>query len=226
LNSFSPNAQFPDVQFSAVDLECVRGFHSLFSDLDFSVGKGTALQIEGANGSGKTSLLRILCGLSLAETGEIFWNGVSIKKCAAEFRGCLGYLGHKPGLKPDLTPTENLQALGRLNQVNNPQYLQQILQNFAIGRRQNRPCRQLSAGQNQRIGIARVVLSDSPLWILDEPVTSLDTAGIDLVTVAMQQHLQNGGLIIFTSHQTIDIATECLQVLSLDQGIAKNNNGC
>ncbi len=197
----------------------------MFSHLSFSVGQGTALQIKGANGSGKTSLLRILCGLSLAETGEIFWNGVSIKKCATEFRACLGYLGHKPGLKPDLTPTENLLALGQLNQVSSQQNIQEILQNFAIGRRQDRPCRQLSAGQNQRIGLARIVLGNSPVWIMDEPVTSLDTAGIDLVTAAMQQHLQNGGLIIFTSHQTIDIDSQCLRELSLDESTSENENG-
>ncbi len=215
---------YSDSRFEVFDLECVRGFHSLFNHLNFKVESGTAIQIVGANGSGKTTLLRTICGLSLAETGDVHWNGVSIRNCAAEFRANLSYLGHKSGLKPDLTPIENIQALERLNSGGGNRNISDALDWFGIGRGQNRPCRQLSAGQNQRIGLARVVISGSPVWILDEPVTSLDTNGIDLVTNAMQSHLERSGMIVFTSHQPLSLSDGRLRILSLDSETSESSH--
>ncbi len=189
----------------ASELECLRGFQSLFEGLSFAVSPGEALQVTGANGSGKTSLLRILCGLGLAESGEVRWNGVPIARAGAEYRAVLGYLGHRPALKGELTPRENLRAHTTLHgKAADDTRILSVLESFGIGRRHDRPCRTLSAGQQQRTALARIVLGDTPLWILDEPATALDDGGIACLEAAMDDRLARGGVIVFTSHQSLE----------------------
>lgn len=200
-----PAADFrADALLEVSALECQRGFQTLFRGLSFRVEAGQALQVRGANGSGKTSLLRILCGLALAESGEVRWNQGDVRDPASGFRHCVSYLGHKPALKQELTPRENLRSLSALR--GNPvadERLAQVLDGFGIGRGQERPCRTLSAGQQQRTALARVLLSDAPVWLLDEPATALDTVGIDALQQAMADHLARAGMIVFTSHQDL-----------------------
>ena len=190
----------------AVDLSCQKGVRTLFAEVSFSVSSGAAMQITGVNGIGKTSLLRILCGLSLSESGEIHWNGLSISQNMSDYRGNISYLGHKAGLKPDLSPLENLEALQFLRQATLGVDTEKLLSQLGIGRRQNRPCRYLSAGQRQRVGIARIALSGAPIWILDEPATSLDGEGSDTLLMLIHQHLDRKGLLIYTSHTPLSIA--------------------
>lgn len=196
---------FPDEnRLEATEIECLRGFQSLFRDLSLAVEAGVGLQVRGANGSGKTSLLRILCGLALAESGSVYWNGSDIRKSAAEYRAQISYLGHRPALKGELTPRENLDVLGALH-GRRPEgsRIGEILEAIGIQRRHERPVRTLSAGQQQRTALARVMLSDAPLWILDEPATALDDSGISTLRTALRGHLDRGGLVIFTSHQPL-----------------------
>ena len=198
-------APFPDEnRLEASEIECLRGFQSLFRGLSLTVEAGMGLQVRGANGSGKTSLLRILCGLALAESGSISWNGADIRRFAAEYRARISYLGHKPALKGELTPQENLDALEALHgRRPDGRRITETLESVGIHRRHERPSRTLSAGQQQRTALARVMLSDAPLWILDEPATALDDSGIGILGNALRGHLDRGGLLVFSSHQPL-----------------------
>lgn len=215
-----PPIPFPACKLTVVRLACQRGFNTLFSELNFAVEAGMALQITGANGIGKTSLLRILCGLSLAEQGSVWFNDAPIKNNISAYHASLSYLGHNSGLKPELTPMENLatqSALYLYKQARNQrQQTKNTLAIFNIGDRQNQPCRLLSAGQKQRIALARVVCSNAPIWILDEPATALDADGVTTLSAQMALHLHRGGLIIFSSHQHFRLAHKRLQRIALD----------
>ena len=207
-------APFPqDNRLEAAEIECLRGSQSLFHALSLTVESGVGLQVRGANGSGKTSLLRILCGLALAESGSVLWNGADIRRSAAEYRAQISYLGHKPALKAELTPRENLDVLGALHgRRPDGNRIVGTLAAIGIQRRHERPIRTLSAGQQQRTALARVMLSGAPLWILDEPATALDDAGIDILDRALRDHLGRGGLVVFASHQPLLETAELRQV--------------
>jgi heme exporter protein A len=164
-------------------------------------------------------LLRILCGLSLAETGQINWNGNNIQSVSSEYRANLSYLGHKPALKPDLTAYENLvsaAATGNRALRDADSTATEYLRLLGVVHTRDRLCRQLSAGQKQRIAVARVVMSDAPMWILDEPGTSLDTEGMELLSSLMRRHIERNGLIIFTSHHGFDLPIDRLDRICLD----------
>ena len=186
-------------------LECIRGDRLLFSGLDFELGSGELLHIRGANGSGKTSLLRILCGLSQPESGDIFWQGQPVRHQRIEFLKQLVYLGHHPGLKEDLTPMENLRLVTKLHNTRQDVNLEKILSEAGLNRHLDQPTRSLSAGQRQRIALTRLLLQEAILWILDEPFTSLDHTGIAWVQHLLEQHLRRGGLVVLTSHQPVEI---------------------
>jgi len=181
---------------------------------------GQALQIIGPNGCGKTSLLRILSGLTLPAAGQVYWGEDLIHRSAGAFRANLAYLGHRPGLKADLDPAENLKTLLNLGTTvadDLESEVKQGLDMLGISARQAMPCRQLSAGQKQRAGIARVMLQKVPLWILDEPATSLDQNGIGLLCKIMHQHLAQNGIIVFVSHQDFDLPAGSHQTLDLGE---------
>lgn len=164
-------------------------------------------------------MLRILCGLSLAETGQINWNGNGIGSVSSEYRANLSYLGHKPALKPDLTAHENLvssAATGNRALRDAGSTATEYLTLLRVEHTRDRLCRHLSAGQRQRIAVARVVMSDAPMWILDEPGTSLDSEGIELLSSLMRSHIARNGLIIFTSHQGFDLPVDRLDRICLD----------
>ncbi|MBT6276424.1 MAG: cytochrome c biogenesis heme-transporting ATPase CcmA [Chromatiales bacterium] len=176
----------------------------LFEHLTLSVGQGEALQIAGRNGSGKTTLLRILCGLVLPTEGAVSWNGEPIHSRACTLRGQLCYLGYAGGVKLDLTPRENLHYLRALHSFNPSVELDQALSRVDLYGFEDVPAYTLSAGQRRRISLARLLVSAAKLWVLDEPLTALDQRGTALVQTLLNEHLANGGVLLFTTHQALD----------------------
>lgn len=201
---------------TVVGLECRRGGRPLFSDLSFSIQPGELLHIQGVNGSGKTSLLRILAGLSRQETGEVRWNGADIRESREDYTSSLLYLGHQPAVKDDLTVAENLAVSCRLGGLE-PSFhgMEMALEVVGLARRVNLPARVLSQGQRRRLALARLWLDQRPLWVLDEPFTALDIHATALLERRLEQHLGEGGMAVLTTHQLPSIAENFLRVLSL-----------
>lgn len=196
----------PEPTLQARGLECVRSDSLLFSDLNLSVRAGQVLQIEGPNGSGKTSLLRILAGLTPPSDGEVLWRGENIARRRSAFLSEVAYLGHQLGLKAELSVEENLRLSLALNGLSFlHESLAEALRTVGLTGREDTPARALSAGQRQRIALARLIMSSAKLWILDEPFTALDVGGVSLVETLLEAHLSCGGLAVLTSHQTVRI---------------------
>ena len=191
-------------RLSARDLNCSRNDTELFSGLSFELQPGELLQIAGANGSGKTTLLRCLSGLFAADHGEVLWNGSPISKVRAEYAMALRFVGHKTGIKHDLTPVENLDLEVNLSGNSNGIAPRAALQRLGVERTEALPCRALSMGQQRRVALARLLLSSAQLWILDEPLASLDSAGQELVNELLQEHAQAGGMAVFSSHHGLE----------------------
>jgi len=188
-------------QLSGKDLVCVRGDRTVFTGLGFEVGDGDALTLLGPNGSGKTSLLRILCGLLTPSEGEVRWKGEPIRRLGEEYSRSLVHIGHAPGLKDELTAAENLAVACTLAGVALPgQALRDALERFTIP--PEKQIKYLSQGQRRRAALARLALSDGvPLWLLDEPFAALDAGGIELLKGLFVQHLARGGAVAYTTHQ-------------------------
>ncbi|MCP1440241.1 heme exporter protein A [Erwinia persicina] len=184
----------------AHNLTCVRDERMLFSELSFTVSAGDIVQIEGANGAGKTSLLRILAGLSRAEQGEVLWQQQPVRKQREVWHRALLYLGHQPGVKAVLTARENLQFFHALEPE---EKLWQALEEVDLAGYEEVPVAQLSAGQQRRVALARLWLSRSPLWILDEPLTAIDKSGVTKLMALFARHADNGGSVILTTHQEL-----------------------
>jgi len=189
-----------------LDLECLRGDHLLFTGLSFSLKPGELLHVKGANGSGKTTLLRTVCGLSQAERGTVHWDGSPIRKQGESFRAELTYIGHHNGVKDDLTVLENLRiAMMLAGQLYSDEVLISALTQIGLGERIDLPAKSLSQGQRRRVALARLLLTRTKLWILDEPYTALDVAVIQVLQQVIAEHLQRGGLVLLTTHQDVDI---------------------
>ncbi|MDJ0807241.1 MAG: cytochrome c biogenesis heme-transporting ATPase CcmA [Gammaproteobacteria bacterium] len=199
----SPSDTIGKAQFEAKRLECIRDDRLLFDDLSFQVNAGEALVLEGRNGSGKTSLLRILCGIRLPESGDLYWDGEDIFKLGPVFREHIAYLGHKDGHKPDLTPLENLRIAQGLGKAKNGITLEEALDQVGLFGFEDVPTRNMSAGQQRRLAIARLLVTDAKLWILDEPFTSLDRKGIEQMERLFEGHLQSGGMAAMTTHHRV-----------------------
>ncbi|ACA32383.1 cytochrome c biogenesis heme-transporting ATPase CcmA [Histophilus somni] len=197
-------------------LACQRGDKILFTDLNLDAKSGDFVQIEGHNGIGKTSLLRIIVGLSFPAKGKVRWNKIEINKNREEYQHNLLYLGHLAGIKPELSAWENLQFYQKIgNCRQSEELLWDILQKVGLLGREDLPAGQLSAGQQKRIALARLWLSNAALWILDEPFTAIDKQGVNVLTQLFEQHVENGGIVILTSHQ--EIPSNKLQKVRLDQ---------
>lgn len=188
------------------DLSCVRGDRSLFSGVGFAVQPGEWLHVRGANGSGKTSLLRLLAGLSHPAHGEIRWNDEPVGRDAQAFRADLLYLGHHAAVKEELTAIENLQLASELDGTELPrQEAVAALERFGLRGREDLPVRFLSAGQKRRVLLARLLARKAKLWILDEPFTALDARAVQMLGALIGEHVEGGGMAIVTSHQQIPI---------------------
>ena len=198
----------------ASGLECVRQNRALFRSLSFSVAAGERLRIAGANGSGKTSLLRILCGLLAPNEGEVRWRGTSISSLREEFSREIVYLGHAPAVKDDLTAAENLEITCRLAGFSlDKQKIREAL--ALLGVPADVPVRKLSQGQRRRAALARLVVSEAmPLWLLDEPYSALDVEATATVDALIAGHAARGGAVVFTTHHETGAAPA--RVLSLD----------
>ena len=193
--------------FSVSNLSCSRGDKRLFSGVSFALQPGEWLHLEGDNGVGKTSLLRLACGLSALEQGEIQWQGHPVSSNIDEFRANLAYLGHQLALKEDLTPLENLRAdtaiAGRALSLADAKA---ALAQLGLKGREHLPVRVLSQGQKRRTALARLLVSSAPLWILDEPFVALDAAAQKVLSEVINGHLNRQGMVLFTSHQMVTLA--------------------
>jgi len=202
----------------AIDLECVRGDRTLFRGVSFTLRGGEMLRIVGANGTGKTSLLRMVCGLLMPAAGKILWNGVRIDELEDEFHADLAYVGHLNAIKDELNAVENVLIAGRLAGLS-PSLpdVTGALREFGLGGYENLPCKLLSQGQKRRVALARLRLSAPRfLWVLDEPFTALDTAGVDLTRSMIEEHLAGGSIALLTTHQEVDVAATSTRNIRLD----------
>ena len=198
------------------NLECIRGERSLFAGVGFRLEAGEMLSLQGSNGSGKTSLLRILCGLSHPAAGDVRWRGEAIGALGEDYRRELCYLGHHNAIKEELTPLENLLAAAHLadEDLDEGKALD-ALELVGLAGREELACRYLSQGQKRRVALARLVNERRPLWVLDEPYVALDAAAIELVAGLIGAHLQRGGLTVLTTHQAVDVAAGAIRELRL-----------
>ncbi|MDP1559724.1 MAG: cytochrome c biogenesis heme-transporting ATPase CcmA [Nitrosomonas sp.] len=198
------------------DLVCVRGDRRLFEDVNFFLDAGGIMRVSGPNGSGKTSLLRMLCGLSLPAHGEISWRGTAIRSLGGEYYNEVTYLGHLAGVKDELTAIENLRISSALAGAEiGEDKAREVLQYVGLGGRELLPVKVLSQGQKKRVALARLLVSSTALWILDEPLVALDTSAIKMIKDLLEQHLAQGGMVVMTTHQEIDIAAATIQQLQL-----------
>jgi len=192
--------------FCVSNLSCARGDKRLFSGVSFSLQPGQWLHLEGNNGVGKTSLLRLVCGLSALEEGEITWSNQAVSKDPQTFRANLAYLGHQLALKDDLSPLENLQTdaaiVGRQLTVSDAK---QALAQMGLRGRENLPVRVLSQGQKRRTALARLLVSSAKLWVLDEPFVALDTMAQNALSEVINAHLAKQGMVLLTSHQAVSL---------------------
>lgn len=189
------------------NLSCVRGERALFSGIRFRVQPGELLHVHGPNGSGKTSLLRMLCGLSAPAEGEILWQNRSLRALGDTYFAEVSYLGHQNAIKEELSALENLRisasiAGGKVSEAQAYAGLKAI----GLRGKEDLQTRLLSQGQRRRVALARLPLSKRLLWILDEPLAALDTAGVALVEKMIDAHLSQGGLAVVTTHQLLSVA--------------------
>ncbi|MEC5216438.1 heme exporter protein A [Actimicrobium sp. GrIS 1.19] len=205
------------MMLQASELACTRGERALFTDINIHLDAGDAMRVAGANGSGKTSLLRLLCGLAFPAAGEVRWKGNNIRSMREEFGAQMLYLGHAIGVKDDLLAWENLVVATTLagHPVGRERAIEELEQ-AGLADAAELPAGALSQGQRKRVALARLGLSRTmPLWILDEPFTALDQGAVSQLCDTMNVHLAQGGIVIYTTHQEIDLRGQRLVHLDL-----------
>lgn len=187
----------------ATELACLKGDRLLFRGLDVGLDAGRMLRIAGPNGVGKTSLLRILCGLSQPEYGTVRWHGEDIRRIREDFHSELLYLGHAPALNDLLTPLENLRfAIHSGGEAADDARCVAALERIGLGAQIDLPAKVLSQGQRRRVGLARLFVSGKrPLWVLDEPFTALDVGAVTDLAGTLEAHCEAGGVVVMTTHQ-------------------------
>ncbi|EKO3972986.1 cytochrome c biogenesis heme-transporting ATPase CcmA [Vibrio fluvialis] len=184
------------------NLTAIRDERLLFEGLSFTIQSGELVQIEGRNGTGKTTLLRIVTGLGDRDDGEIHWNNVNIEADRDSYHQELLFLGHQTGVKRELTALENLRFYQAVHAAGTQEEdLYQALTQVGLAGREDVPVAQLSAGQQRRVALARLWLSRQKLWILDEPLTAIDKQGVKVLEALFLQHAEQGGIVVLTTHQ-------------------------
>ncbi len=198
------------------NLQCTRGDRELFTGLSFELKSNQLMMLEGRNGSGKTTLLRSLCGLYLADCGNIFWNGVPIKKQDEAYRKELLYLGHHNAIKGELSVLENLRFNTMLaGEAVEESDLMEALDAIGLYAFEDFSSSQLSQGQKRRVALARLLLSNASLWILDEPFVALDVAAVELLQAIIAKHVEKGGMVMLTTHQEVPLTSGEIMRISL-----------
>ncbi|WP_169544129.1 heme ABC exporter ATP-binding protein CcmA [Sneathiella aquimaris] len=195
------------------NLSCIRQDRLIFRELDFSLSPGSVMWIKGKNGAGKSSLLRMIAGLLRPVEGDIFWNDQNVHADPDSFAGQFHFLGHQEPLKPVFTVYENLDFWSRFHGGSRAA-VDAAMDAFDLQRLRNTPARILSAGQKKRTNLARLIASPAPLWLLDEPLSSLDVHYIELFTHVLEAHVSAGGMALLATHQEIGIPS--LRTLNLD----------
>jgi heme exporter protein A len=211
-------AEYNAGMLEAINLSCTRGERTLFRGVSFTLGAGGLLHVAGENGSGKTSLLRMLCGLGAMDEGEVRWRGASIRAQREAYWRELVYLGHANALKDDLSATENLQvACALADRPVTHAAAFEALSSFGLAACAHLPVRALSQGQKRRSALARLALAAAaPLWILDEPFSALDAGAVSHLETLIVAHLARGGGVVFTTHQDAAIAARVTLRVDLD----------
>ncbi len=188
------------------NLACFRGENLLFSNLNLTINDGDVVHLSGSNGCGKTTLMRTICGLFYPHEGTVSWNDRDINKDRSTYNSKLLYIGHANGLKADLTPTENLSIFcGLEGQVIKKSRIKATLIDLGLGLQSSLPVRVLSQGQQRRVALARLFLTNTHFWILDEPFTALDRDAVGFLTSTIKKHAENGGIVMLTTHQNISL---------------------
>lgn len=210
-----PAAGLPTLAFT--DVACRRGNRQLFKGVNLAVAAGRAVWLRGRNGRGKTSLLRLACGLAQPASGQVAWGGVALRRAGESAQQRL-YIGHTNALKDDLTVLESLRFLARLHgRAHDAPALQAALQRVGMAARADAPVRTLSQGQRRRAALARLALERAPaLWILDEPYDALDADGIACVDALLHEHLARGGSVLLTSHLSPGAGAPAMAEFDLD----------
>jgi heme exporter protein A len=193
-----------------------RGERHVLRGVAFELSGGEVLQLTGANGAGKTSLLRTLCGLIHPEEGRVLWGGVDVRTDMRAYHACLAYLGHEPPLKADLTASENVRYWVGVRRRIGTTDIEKALDAVGAGAFRDRPVRTLSAGQRRRVALAGLALMAVPLWLLDEPTTNLDAEGQQLVGRMIEQHAKDGGLVVGAVHHELPVPPTLLRSLRLE----------
>lgn len=188
-------------------LACARGEHQLFAGLSFALSAGELMQVQGENGSGKTTLLRTLCGFIQPLAGDIRWQGQRIRELDEEYHANIIYLGHLNAIKDELNALENLRISSALaGCAVSDSVAIAALRRMGLRGRETFPVKVLSQGQRRRVALARLLVSKAPLWILDEPLAALDVGAVGLMQGLIGEHLNNKGMVIFTTHQALDVS--------------------
>jgi len=197
-------------------LSCVRGDRVLFRDLSFTLGSAQLLHVKGPNGSGKTTLLRAICGLFLPQQGDILWNDKDTKSLDEDYRREFLYLGHHNGIKDDLSGLENLAISTQLDEYEvSEEQICKALGKMGLTGFEDLPTKMLSQGQKRRVALTRLLLNSAPLWILDEPFVALDADAVEFLQSVIADKLQNGGMVMLTTHQEVALTTGEVRQLQL-----------
>ncbi|MGH8226203.1 MAG: heme ABC exporter ATP-binding protein CcmA [Gammaproteobacteria bacterium] len=206
-------------EFVISDLEVWRGDHRVCADWSARIEAGQMLQLRGANGAGKTSLMRVFAGLGAPENGSLRYGAEGWTPQSMRYRECLRYVAHRDGIKQELGARENLRLAARLLADSSPDEVEDALRQVGLGALGGRRAAELSAGQRRRLALARLLLGHAGLWLLDEPLVGLDHDGVGLVAELLRRHLADGGIAIIATHQTLPLSGLMVQTVDLPQTV-------